>query len=525
MRRVTLRDVNPEAPGRRRSVVERHAEVVVVGAGVGGLVAAGLLARSGRGVVLLEAHDKPGGSASWYEAGGFRFDAGATTLIGMAPGDPLAVLLEVLGVPLGAASVDGVDVHLPDRRFLCGSDDVAWEAESARALPGAGPFLARVSGDAARLWQVSRRWPALPITGPRDLLRNARLLSPDLLPLLPTLGSTVADVARRTGAPDERGFRAFVDLSLLITVQSPASLAPWWNGALGLDLFRRGVSRARGGMRSLAEGLLLAARRAGAETRLSTVVTRLRRSGGLWRVRTAAGDEIAARYVVANVPLHNLPSLLEGAAPRTRSRLEDEARRVGEGWGALVLNLGLSREIVTDPRRLHHLVLRRWDATPGDGESLFLSFSPPGDPVAPAGGQTLSVSTHVPAAAWTGLRGAAYREAKAAAVERMRGEVTRLFPGLASAVAHGDLGTPRTFLRYTRRRRGSVGGLRISLANSGLRAVDPGLGLPDFQLVGDTAFPGQGTLAVALSGALAAERLGAVRLGRDGSISFRGGSG
>jgi len=39
--------------------------------------------------------------------------------------------------------------------------------------------------------------------------------------------------------------------------------------------------------------------------------------------------------------------------------------------------------------------------------------------------------------------------------------------------------------------------------------------------VGDTTFPGQGTLAVALSGALAAERLGAVRLRGDGTLSFR----
>ncbi len=30
--------------------------------------------------------------------------------------------------------------------------------------------------------------------------------------------------------------------------------------------------------------------------------------------------------------------------------------RLGDGWGALVLNLGLSRVVNDDPRRLHRLV-------------------------------------------------------------------------------------------------------------------------------------------------------------------------
>lgn len=48
-------------------------------------------------------------------------------------------------------------------------------------------------------------------------------------------------------------------------------------------------------------------------------------------------------------------------------------------------------------------------------------------------------------------------------------------------------------------------------------------GARGLHVVGDTAFPGQGTLAVAMSAALAAERLGAVRLGRDGSLRLLAG--
>lgn len=501
-------------------------EAVVVGAGVGGLVAAGLLARAGRKVLLLEAHETVGGCAGFYEAGSFTFDAGATTLLGFDPGDPLAALCGALGIRLGEEltldPVDGVEVRLPGVSFFYGRDLPAWEASAARHFPGASTFFRRLRRDAALLWETSRSWPVLPILSPRDAVRDLRLLSPRLLPLLPSFGRTVSDVLRRERAPEDAALRTFLDLALLISVQSPASAAPWWNGALGIDLFRRGVSRARGGMRSFAGALAAAVVGAGGEIRTRTLVTHLSPSAGGWVVRTALGEEIATRAVLADLPVRDVARLLDPeTAPKKRAGRESS--RLGDGWGALVLNLGLSRVVNEDPRRLHRLVATRLDGRPGDGTSLFLSFSPPGDPVAPPGGQTLSVSTHVEPSAWAGLRGEEYRRKKEETRLLLREVLEREIPGLASAVAYEDLGTPRTFQRYTRRSGGSVGGIRMTNATFGFRALDPTLGARGLHVVGDTSFPGQGTLAVAISAALAAERLGAVRLGRGAGLSFLAG--
>ena len=483
-------------------------DAVVVGAGVGGLVAAGLLARAGRRVLLLEAHAATGGCAGFYSKGGFTFDAGATTLVGFDPGDPLEALAEALGIRPGEdlriAPVDGVDVRLPGLSFLHGRDTSLPEDAGASPFRDSSRFFRRLRRDAGLLWDASRSWPVLPLLSARDAVRNARLLSPRLLPLLPTAGSTVEEVLGSERTPDDPALRAFLDLALLISVQSPASDAPWWNGALGIDLFRRGVSRARGGMRAFVGALEASFLRAGGELRTRTLVTRLAPSPGGWSVATASGEEFEARAVLPNLPVR-------------------EGERLGDGWGALVLNLGLSRVVHDDARHLHRLVATRIDGRPGDGTSLFLSFSPPGDPVAPPGGQTLSVSTHVEASAWSGLRGDAYREKKEETRLRLREALEREVPGLAAAVVVEDLGTPRTFRRYTRRGNGSVGGLRMTRARFGLRALDPTLGTEGLHVVGDTAFPGQGTLAVAMSAAIAAERLGAVRLGRDGSVRIGSG--
>jgi all-trans-retinol 13,14-reductase len=71
---------------------------LVIGAGMAGLAVASLLANSGRRVLVLEAHDVPGGYAHTFTIRGFRFCAQVHYVFGCGEGETIDRLLERLQV-------------------------------------------------------------------------------------------------------------------------------------------------------------------------------------------------------------------------------------------------------------------------------------------------------------------------------------------------------------------------------------------------------------------------------------------
>ncbi len=58
----------------QEDVTEDTYDVVVIGAGIGGLTCGGILAKNGLSTLAAEQHSKPGGYVTSYKRGKFVFD-------------------------------------------------------------------------------------------------------------------------------------------------------------------------------------------------------------------------------------------------------------------------------------------------------------------------------------------------------------------------------------------------------------------------------------------------------------------
>ena len=62
-------------------------DIIIIGAGLGGLTAGAKLSKEGKKVLLIEQHSCPGGCATTFRRGDLTFEVGLHEMDGLSPGD------------------------------------------------------------------------------------------------------------------------------------------------------------------------------------------------------------------------------------------------------------------------------------------------------------------------------------------------------------------------------------------------------------------------------------------------------
>ncbi|MER6807738.1 phytoene desaturase family protein [Spirillospora sp. NPDC000708] len=466
------------------------AEVIVVGGGVGGMVAALLLARSGHRVRVYERLDRLGGKLAERERDGFVFSLGPSLLT-------LPEIFRELGVARELVELD----ELCRYRFADGSELRAYRdpermaAQVERLAPGEGDAWRAFYRWAAGCLEASRRTFFAGPLGRRP--EQARI--GDLFSVAP--GRTLDGLARRFFR-DPR-LRQYVGRYATYAGSSPYR-APAALGCVPAIEHGDGGWYVPGGLPRLADDLTRLLVEAGVDVRTGSEVAEVVADrSSVSGVVLASGERTSADAVVVNADAAALYGRL--LPDRRRSR---RIGRLGPSSSAFLVLAGVEGRTEGLP---HHSVVFSADyrrefgdiferRTPPEDPTIYMGCSAVDDPSqAPAGAENLVLLVNVPAGdpgRWP-MSPDAYRDL---VLERLalRGH------DLSGRLRFAETFTPADL----RDRYGAWGGAIYGTAYQGAFAPfrRPGNRGPrrGLYLVGGSAHPGGGLPLVAMGGRIVA---------------------
>ncbi|MDX1978536.1 MAG: C-3',4' desaturase CrtD [Pseudanabaenaceae cyanobacterium bins.68] len=472
-------------------------KISVIGAGIGGLTAAALLAKRGYEVSVYEQAAIAGGCASSFQRRGFWFDVGATQVAGLEPGGIHHQIFTELGVDLPAATLcdPACAVFLPgeSQPISVWHDPIAWQQERQRQFPGSEPFWQFMQELFAPSWRFHQRFPVLPPRSWGDLIQLIKALRPDTLTTMPYTFATVGDALRGFGLAGDRRLRTFLDLQLKLYSQVNAAETALLYGATALAVSQAplGLYHLQGRMQTLTDALLAALAKYGGKIYYRHLVQQLDPAIApkvahrlqITDLRTQASFCQTTDQVIANVPLQNLHELLGKSSP-----YGDRLAKLPPPSVAFVVYLGVDQAAIPTGCPPHLQFLEA-----DGGRSLFVSVSKPGDGRAPAGQATITASEFTETSKWANCPN--YGELKQQETQRAIAQLGKYFD-LENHIRHQEAGTPQTFARYTARAGGQVGGLGMRVGTFGPFGIPNRTPIPRVWLVGDCTHPGEGTAGV-----------------------------
>jgi phytoene dehydrogenase-like protein len=446
-------------------------DVVVIGAGLGGLTAAALLARAGRRTLVLERNNSVGGAASTYKAGDLIIEAALhETSDPRDPSDPKHDVLARAGVldavewvtTGGLYEVRGGPVGTPFG--LPEGFEAARTALLAR-FPAAGAGIARILGDAEQIAT------GLGVLGRgRAAFRDPREGTAALVKLGPLLRDwrrSLSEVFARAFGDDE-AIKCALAANLAYYHDDPDTL--WWvffalaqGGYLG-----SGGRFIRGGSQRLSSALARAVKAAGGAVQVRRRATAIRldrngRAAGVTHTDRRGENAIegAAAVIIANAApavvagLLPEPACAAFAAAYAARKLSMSVFSATYGLSVLPSKFGM--------RAYANFLLPSWMRKLSDyRRSAALLGEPPGDqtPVMTVvdfsaidsglGGPPYPVSVVGPdrLANWTGLDTDAYEAKRNDWRDAIAAAIDREFPGFAAHIVASVFNTAHSVNSY-----------------------------------------------------------------------------
>ncbi len=452
-------------------------DVVVIGAGLGGLSVATFLTKAGKKVLLLEKHNIPGGYASSFIRGRFEFEIALHELSGLGDESnrgPVWRILKEYGVLPRVKFIPIPDFYraviLPDVDVLVPIGRQEFEEALCHQFPKDADGIKRFS---ATMFDFAEEALRANRVGMKAVMEEPSKFST----LLTHYGHTLTEVLNPMVSDDRA--RAVLSETCGYYCEPPSKMS-FLIYALGtVSYLRFGPAHIKGKSQALSQAFVDAIEEYGGHVRLNSGAARILTSRGKVRgVMTEDGTEITCECVVCNanplmaclkligkenVPdwyLRRLGAWSEGASTfNVYLGLDRTCAQLGLNTHENFINIGTDLDKQHESMR-HSISLEPYGAAVTAYNVVDEEFSPPGT-------ASVVITTLAYAKPWLKLSPSEYIKTKNLLAERFISLAEKIAPGLRQHIEVMEVATPITNIRYTGNPGGSIIGFDENYQGTG----------------------------------------------------------
>ena len=495
----------------RESKQERY-DVIVIGAGIGGLSTAALLAKAGKSVLLVERHDRPGGYAHGFRRKQYHFDSGVHLVSGCGPegyqnGSTIHRICQVSGIDAEALFIPvtsyaravfpelEVALHSGESGFIDGlTKQFPQEKNNLLALIRLSKTLAEEAMLADEMVEYSRTMRIPPSQLFANLFRYRRATLAEVLDEFlvdDRLKSACASLWPYMGLPPAQ-------LSFL-----------YWSSMMAGYTYEGGYY-CRGSFQTYANQLTTAIESFGGEVLLNASVRRICiENGKASGVMLENGQIIHAETVVSNIDARQTSELLIGREHLPPAHY-DKLQKLTPSVSIFACYIATDLPIDQHDHSHESFFYETFDheaafALTQEGKPNWFSVTLPcmSDPsLAPEGQHIMLLTTLCPFDI-----GKSWRQSKKGFEQELLQKAERYFPGLNDHLLLVESGSPRTLERYTLNHQGAAYGFAPTPDQIGPGRPDVRGALPGLFHTGHWTRPGGGVAGVSISAQLAAQAI------------------